>query len=54
MTQCVRNSANALRVAGHDVDRLLQFEQEPLWARRILLDFVAQIDADAPRCMPAA
>ncbi len=54
MTQCVRNSANALQAAGHDVDRLLQLEQEPLWARRILLDFVAQISSDMPCCKLSA
>lgn len=54
MTQCVRNSANALRAAGHDVDRLLQRGQEPLWARRLLLDFVAQIDDHPANFIPAA
>ncbi len=54
MTQCVRNSATALRAAGHDVDRLLQLEQEALWARRLLLDFVAQIDDHAANFIPAA
>ncbi|MBG6245481.1 GMP synthase [Candidatus Symbiopectobacterium sp. 'North America'] len=54
MTQCVRNSANALRAAGHDVDRLLQLEREPLWACRLLLDFVAQIDDRDASFIPAA
>lgn len=54
MRQCVYNSANALRAAGHDVDRLLQLEQEPRWARQFLLDVVAQIDDRAASFIPAA
>ncbi|MGL9751761.1 MAG: hypothetical protein ACR5LC_12970 [Symbiopectobacterium sp.] len=54
MTQCVRNSANALWAAEHDVDRLLLLEREQLWARRLLLDFVAQIDDRDARFIPAA
>lgn len=54
MRQCVHNSANALRAAGHDVDRLLQLEQEPHWARQFLLDFVAQIDDRDASFIPSA
>lgn len=40
MRSCLLNSASTLRAAGYDLDQLLQLDEEPLWARRILLNFV--------------
>lgn len=40
MRSCLLNNAPALRAAGYDLQQLLQWDEEPLWARRILLNFV--------------
>lgn len=49
MRSGLSHSAAALRAAGHDVDRLLQLGEEPLWARRILLNFVQRYALDRGR-----
>ncbi|MBJ7221330.1 MULTISPECIES: glutamine amidotransferase [unclassified Brenneria] len=45
MQACLRYNDAALRQAGYDVGRLMDIAQEPVWSRRILLDFVQRYGA---------
>ncbi|MEH2920998.1 glutamine amidotransferase [Samsonia erythrinae] len=45
MQACLRHNETALRQGGWDVDRMMDIAQEPLWARKILLDFVQRYAA---------
>nr|WED69229.1 hypothetical protein PJ912_03885 [Pectobacterium colocasium] len=40
MLTCLRHNETALRQGGWDVDWMMDIPQEPVWARKILLDFV--------------
>lgn len=45
MLACLRRNETRLRELGFDVERMMQLSDEPLWARKILLDFVQQYAA---------
>ncbi|CAG75904.1 putative glutamine amidotransferase [Pectobacterium atrosepticum SCRI1043] len=45
MLTCLRHTETALRQGGWDVDRMMDIQQEPVWARKILLDFVQRYAA---------
>ncbi|MEH0835316.1 glutamine amidotransferase [Pectobacterium cacticida] len=45
MCACLRHNATALRQDGYDVEQMMTIPQEPVWARKILLDFVQRYAA---------
>lgn len=40
MLACLKHNEAALRQGGWDVDQMMQLSDEPVWARKLLLDFV--------------
>ncbi|MCL2899419.1 glutamine amidotransferase [Brenneria tiliae] len=45
MLACLRRNEARLRELGFDVERMMQLTDEPVWARKILLDFVQRYAA---------
>lgn len=45
MLTCLRHNEATMRQDGWDVDRMMDITQEPVWARKILLDFVQRYAA---------